>query len=645
MGWLKTKVKGYLDEYFQDNTFSSVTLDTLKKNGSPYEDTKVFNAYANSVWVFACVREISENISALPVVVKRKKDDSTVKSSKMLQLLTDVNTVSNINDFLAGVLTYLELRGEVIILKDAYVGGKPTKMYVKDPALFKYKMNKKNTEIKEWIYQYTDSDGQSKEISYPADQVIFFKYFNPYHPIRGLSPLEASRLSITEDYFARQYNLNFFQNDATLSGVLEAEGNLSEPMFNRLKKQFDTKYSGSDKAGKTLILEGGLKYKATSLSQKDMEYLSSRKMAREEICAIFRVPPSEVGIMEYGNYANSEQGSINFWTKTLLPKIKFITNVFNKMLFDEYEPANYCVFDLSEVPVLQSLLSRKFDMAVKMRNVGYPLEVIDEKLHINFLTDYDFSLIDNTTGEQQGDATIQVFSSDKAFTKYYHLIDSNIQMFGRYLNDAKTVIHSQYKSKIHYLKKDNKPLSLSTVDVDIQQYADGFKSIISKCCTYVIEMSEKQINDELKTDLYIDGETINAYKNHFDNIGKIVLNTLTKQINTIIATAVANDAGYDGLEKAIDDYFEQYGKHIYTIANTEVMKIVNSVRYKIMIEANVEKVVWVVRDVNACRDNHIHLHNKIVNLGEEFDAGMKYPTDSDDLSQVVNCRCIIMPIV
>jgi HK97 family phage portal protein len=71
---------------------------------------------------------------------------------------------------------------------------------------------------------------------------------------------------------------------------------LSEAQFGRLKSELEVTYSGSRNAGRPLLLEFGLDWKAMSLSPKDMDFLQAKHAAAREIALAFGVPPMLLGI-------------------------------------------------------------------------------------------------------------------------------------------------------------------------------------------------------------------------------------------------------------------------------------------------------------------------------------------------------------
>ena len=641
MNFLKTMTSKMLDRYFEDMNFSlPITFESFKNatpSENPYKGNNIVNAYQNSNWVYACVREISENISTLPVSIRNKETFETVTDSEVGKLLQYINSISNKTDFFATIAAYLELRGECVIIKDGMsVRNKmPKSLHIKDPIQFDYNLTEDGTRIKSWTYTYYDKNGAQKEKEFDVKNIIFMRYFNPYHPIRGLAPLEAARNSVMEEFRSKQYNIKFLENDAAVSGVLQTQGNIQDSVFKRLKEEIKQKYAGSHNAGNMLILEGGLEYKQIALSHKDMQYLESRKMTREEICSVFRVPPPVVGIFEYANYANSEQSYISFWTKTLLPKIKFIEEVLNKYLFAEHEPDNFMVFDITEVPVIQALLSKKMDTAIKMRNVGYPLQIIDEKLNIDFLKDYDLDELDTT----QGDNTLQVFSSDKQVA-----ID-NLHLLQHGTNEIIDSIFDEYATNsLDFLStlKSKSFADLGVYDLvfDAKNAGSNVQYIVEYKKDDIINNAERSIVEAIEEPFYLSYGDVDKYFSNVLGYNDIFYNMLD-EINSVIYLSYQKDNIAD--ESEILNIIYGYRNKVQKLLDAQLHYIFNACQYESMKINNIHTIKWETVDINACRGTHANLHNTEVELGMQFKNGEKFPLENSDLSLNSSCRCIILP--
>jgi HK97 family phage portal protein len=147
-----------------------------------------------------------------------------------------------------------------------------------------------------------------------------------YHPLDdhyGLPPLEAAAAAVDIHNAAAAWNKALLDNAARPSGALVYSGPdnamLSESQFERLKNELQDTYQGAANAGRPLVLEGGLDWKAMSLTPKDMDFLEAKHAAAREIALTFGVPPMLLGIPGDNTFANYQEANRVFWRGTVLP--------------------------------------------------------------------------------------------------------------------------------------------------------------------------------------------------------------------------------------------------------------------------------------------------------------------------------------
>jgi hypothetical protein len=98
-------------------------------------------------------------------------------------------------------------------------------------------------------------------------------------------------------------------------------GNLSADQYERLKGELEAGFTGAARAGRPLLLEGGLDWKSMSLTPKDMDFLEAKNGAAREIALAFGVPPMLLGIPGDNTYANYQEANRAFWRGTVLPLV------------------------------------------------------------------------------------------------------------------------------------------------------------------------------------------------------------------------------------------------------------------------------------------------------------------------------------
>ena len=125
------------------------------------------------------------------------------------------------------------------------------------------------------------------------------------------------------DGLRRRYFPEAHDNAARPCGALVYSGPegsvLSDSQFERLKRELEDTYQGAANAGRPLLLEGGLDWKAMSLSPKDMDFMEAKHTAAREIALAFGVPPMLLGLPGDHTYSNSQEANRVFWRQTVLP--------------------------------------------------------------------------------------------------------------------------------------------------------------------------------------------------------------------------------------------------------------------------------------------------------------------------------------
>ena len=336
-----------------------------------YEDYSI--AYSQVVWVYACASTIATAIAGAPLKTYRRTAKSIEEDSdsRLARLLSDVNPHISTYDLWEATASFLELSGNCYWEIEKDDDGTPVAIYPMRPDRVKVVPDKSDF-VNGYIYEVN-----GRSVSLTADEVIHFKYFNPASEYYGLGPIAAIRNTIIVDQYSVAYNKAFFKNGAHPGGVLETESSIGDEAFNRLKKQWEEAHKGATRSHRIAVLEDGLKYKPISLSPRDMEFLKQRKFCREEICAVFKVPPALVGIYEYANYANAEQQNRSFWQKTIIPKLRKLEQKLNNSLlplFENDRPEDggelFVRFDTSAIDALKEDENIKSQVQERLASAG-----------------------------------------------------------------------------------------------------------------------------------------------------------------------------------------------------------------------------------------------------------------------------------
>lgn len=184
--------------------------------------------------------------------------------------------------------------------------------------------------------------------------VLHLSAFNPVDDHYGFAPLEAAAQALDLHNAAGAWNKALIDNAARPSGALVygGAGTLTEEQFERLKGELEASFQGAANAGRPLLLEGGLEWRALSLSPKDMDFEAARNGAAREIALAIGVPPLLLGIPGDNTYANYAEANRALWRQSVVPLVRRVADELSSWLAPAYGADLRLVPDLDQVEAL-----------------------------------------------------------------------------------------------------------------------------------------------------------------------------------------------------------------------------------------------------------------------------------------------------
>jgi HK97 family phage portal protein len=178
----------------------------------------------------------------------------------------------------------------------------------------------------------------AREDALGRQQVAHIRALHPRDDHYGMGCLEAAIAAATVHNRAAKWNKSLLDNAARPSGALSyepADGSvLSAEQFKRLKEELASEFSGEANVGRPMLLEGGLKWQALSLTPADMDFVALKEGAARDIALAFGVPPVLVGLPGDATYANAREAGRALYRQTILPLAGRILDALGGMLSD-----------------------------------------------------------------------------------------------------------------------------------------------------------------------------------------------------------------------------------------------------------------------------------------------------------------------
>jgi HK97 family phage portal protein len=318
----RDQMKAYLDWVYA--AASAVALDVATIDFHAYANRSSTKSSKMAKRLMRNPRLVREYLKAMPGGGQLEELDDHIA----LDLLDTPNPIMDGSRFMEMTTLHLILAGEAFWGKIRNKMGVVVQLW----PMLPYQM-RRSFDGKGWVF--TSPTGQ--ESPWDESEIVHIVLTDPNRIDRGMSVVRAAARAIETDTHAADWNMAFFRNSARPDLYLETEQTLSTTTFDRMKAQWSAEYQGTSNAHKVAILEAGLKASKAIMTQKDMDFLETRKFGRDQILAMMGVSKSILGLIEDANRANMEAADYNHAKRVVKPLMSRITSTINHSLAPDFD--------------------------------------------------------------------------------------------------------------------------------------------------------------------------------------------------------------------------------------------------------------------------------------------------------------------
>lgn len=269
--------------------------------------------------VYACVRILAETVASLPLHLMRYNDSGGKEKAithPLYYLIHDQpNEEMTSFVFRETMMTQLLLWGNAYAQKVYNGYGELIGLY----PLLSSNMTVERNERGQLIYRYvieSDQKDAGSLVTLRREDVLHIPGLG-FNGLVGFSPISMARQAIGTALACEEFGGKFFANGTMPSGVIEHPGTIKD--VKAFREKWQEAFAGAANAGKTPILENGMKFNKISINPQDAQFLETRKYQINEIARIYRIPPHMVGDLEKSSFANIEHQSLEFVKYSLDP--------------------------------------------------------------------------------------------------------------------------------------------------------------------------------------------------------------------------------------------------------------------------------------------------------------------------------------
>lgn len=309
--------------------------------------------YRNQLWVYVVVSKRARATARLPLKVYERAEvgRNPAGDSPYGKLMARPNPKHDTFFFMAWTSSTLDVYGEAIWLKVRGRDGRPAQLWPVHPSLIQVRVlpNEATGEPETWYAYLGGLAATTPVLLIPERDVVHFKAYNPDTTVRGMSPLEPLRQTLVNEDAARRATSSFWANGARPGVALTHPQQISEPAARRLKQQWDALAGGVDRTGSTVVLEEGMHAEKLTLSAEEAQYIETRKLNREEVCACYDMPPPAVHILDRATFSNITEQNRMLYRDTMATHLGLLESTMEHQLAPDFAGDFYAEFLMDEV--------------------------------------------------------------------------------------------------------------------------------------------------------------------------------------------------------------------------------------------------------------------------------------------------------
>jgi len=303
-------------------------------------------------------------------------DGEKVEKHHLTKLFSRPNPFVSRQDMFELIISWLELAGNSY-LKKVITRQKTVELWPVSPdRLHPIPTNR----IDEWCAGYALDTARTA--SFPVEEIIHHKYFNPANPLLGIAPLEAAAKTVDIDNGQKDFNKSTTQNRGVIDGVFTFERPFtSQAESDAIAEKLNEKHKGKRAFA---VLGSNAKYTRTALSPAEMDFLGSSKFNREEIFIVFGVPPVYAGITDAATMNNYKTSELVFWFGTMLFLLDDLADTFTFSFHNELAEGEKITYDITGVPAIREAMLEKAKTARELHSMGVPFSQLNKVFAFGF---------------------------------------------------------------------------------------------------------------------------------------------------------------------------------------------------------------------------------------------------------------------
>ena len=651
--------------------------------------------YARSTWVHKAVKIVADNIAPhrIEIVRGEGEEKEPLPDHPLRRILDNPNPSMSSADLWRQWTTDMLLGGEEGLEVSYDDNNFPAEFYPRQPQVFTIKAGLGGARYRRVDY-YRIDDHRGDPYKLEPDEFIHIFFYNPLNVWRGIAPITAVKTGIIIDELAQAWSRLFFKNSARPDYAILSEEGFTPKERIELETRIMNEFGGVGEAHKPLILDQAVKdVKPLSFPPKDIEWIEQRKLARDEIGAIFGVPDEIMGFGKdtYENFATAFRV---LRILTLEPLIDFRDNALSAW-FRRY---GYLEMDLRletervKMPELPEDRDKKILSAKTLFDMGVPLNEANKRLNLGLpaieggdVGYLQFSLVPVTGSDRSPTEASSSVRGIRSKWKYgmgaplfgsedhkellkrrnipiepiKNLMKRRLRRFfqAQEVRVGRAVRGSQRLGRAKFTKPDPGELlpelgSIFDLEQEIARFEEAFGPIIAEAVRLMGEFELAALGIEIAFDVSRP-EVRAAIAGILETVSIKTQETIWRDLIALFEEAEAEGEGIVAIQERLSAFYSGIKSDWQTerIARTTMTGAANAGAQEAWDQSGVVKDrQWLSALLpGRTRLDHELAHGQLRGVREAFQVGpdlLMYPGDpSGSAGNIINCLCGTVPVI
>lgn len=338
--------------------------------------TAVVEGYNASAIVYSSVEKRAKLIASVPWKAVKKNAEGQYEhepNSALQALLDNPNPDQSWLELMYLASQSLDLAGMSFITKlKAGVNGYPQEIWYHSPDYVSIAPGSQRL-----VDHY-----ELRRRKVETEDMIMLRMPNPSDPVFGMPVLMGAGRPTDIDRESGIWQKTSLENRGSSDINIKLPENATAEQVELIKKQYKKNQAGAKNARKALVSNADVQQ--LGQTAVELDFVASRRSVWTEICAVFGLSLSNLGMTESVNLANANAMDRALWKNTIIPQLELIKRQLDRQLAADFGPEWRVVPDLTNVEALQENRNELLDAGVKLFGMGVPFSEINQRLELGF---------------------------------------------------------------------------------------------------------------------------------------------------------------------------------------------------------------------------------------------------------------------